>query len=55
MSDSSPKSPARRGIIIAVGAALFAGVVGVGTAALLVDITEKKAAAKTPFFKVVEL
>ncbi len=57
MSDpsTSQKSPARRNMVLAVGAAVVAGVVGVGTAALLVDITEKKQQAKTPFFRVVEL
>ena len=57
MSDpsTSPKSPVHRNMFLAIGAALVAGVVGVGTAALLVDITEKKQQAKTPFFRVVEL
>ncbi|MBI5544838.1 MAG: ammonia-forming cytochrome c nitrite reductase subunit c552 [Deltaproteobacteria bacterium] len=47
--------PRSRWTYLALGTAALAALVGAGTAALLVDIAEKKHQAKNPFFRVVEL
>jgi len=56
MNDTSTAHPTRRRwLLILAAAALVAALVGLGTAALLVDIFEKKQQRQNPFFRVVEL
>jgi nitrite reductase (cytochrome c-552) len=52
---SEPPSGSRSKLLLLASAGLVAALAAAGTAALLVDIAEKKQEAKNPFFRVVEL
>jgi nitrite reductase (cytochrome c-552) len=52
---SEPTSGSRSKLLLVASAGLVAALAAAGTAALLVDIAEKKQEAKNPFFRVVEL
>ena len=54
MSEAQPQAPAKRGLLVALVVGVFA-LVAVGVAALLVNIAERKEAAKHQYVKVVDV